>query len=214
MTRILVVGHSFIARYRRYLNRKALAGPGIQHDFAQEFGLPNECVFVTGQGGLKTDETGKTFILNAVNTVKPALVVLEIGTNDISDSNVGSSNTNGSIARRVSSSIVELCRCLKEDLNVETVVFCQVVNRRRFRGDVSPTDFEIRRKAVNKRLQEQARRRPYIYVFNHDRRCIVNLREEVTGDDIHVTTDAAMRLYHFSIRRAITRGLQHTSMVH
>jgi hypothetical protein len=83
--RILVVGHSYVSRYKRYLN----CG---NTDVAYRIGLPLESVFVVGRGGLKVNDSGLTFILEAVNRVQPNVVVLELGTNDLNITPRGLSN--------------------------------------------------------------------------------------------------------------------------
>ena len=83
MSNILITGHSFICRYHDYLNCSQLP----QYlDFSNCLGLPEEHIFVEGIGGLKADKKGISYITNCIRDIKPHIVLLELGTNDIADS--------------------------------------------------------------------------------------------------------------------------------
>jgi hypothetical protein len=69
-------------------------------------------------------------------------------------------------------------------------------------------DFERKLQAFNVELQREARKDPRIYCYKHERSLIVKLDEEISTDNIHVTTPAGMRLYNFSIRSAVIKGLR------
>ena len=82
MSNILITGHSFIRRYRDYLNHSQLP----QYlDLSNCLGLPEEHIFVEGIGGLKADKKGITYITNRICDIKPHIVLLELGMNDIAD---------------------------------------------------------------------------------------------------------------------------------
>ena len=83
MSNILVIGHSFICRYHNYLNRSQLPK---YCNLSNCLGLPEEHIFVEGIGGLNADKRGVTYITNHVHDVKPHIVLLGIGTNNIADS--------------------------------------------------------------------------------------------------------------------------------
>ena len=209
MTRILVVGHSFIFRYRRFLERE-LSSRGDcvslpDFDFAQKLGLPREEVFIVGRGGLKCDRQGISFVTNLCRRFRPELVVLEIGTNDLSNSTFV---PNEQFGVHTAGKVVDLCRILHQGFGVRTVVVCKVVARGRFRRGVSEEDFASRRAAFNQELCVAARCWRFIFAWRHDRTCLNSLRN-LSDDSIHVTSTDGMNLYNFSIRRAITTGLGH-----
>ena len=58
MMNVLIVGHSFVRRYRDFLNRKH----GSQYNYNKCLGLPCENVYITGKGGLKADGEGLNLI--------------------------------------------------------------------------------------------------------------------------------------------------------
>ena len=73
---------------------------------------------------------------------------------------------------------------------------------------MSRTTFEQRRLRFNTLMQLESRRDWRIYTAKHDRAVIRRLDFDITEDDIHVTSNNGMDLYQFSVRRAVTRGIQ------
>ena len=215
--RALVIGHSFIARYQRYLHRQL--GPAVSAtarprptDYKSVFNLDVDVINVSGKGGLKIDQCGVDFIKKTVDDCRPELIILELGTNDLSEpSRVANDVFVQAVIRQLDGLVLQLkgqYRCIK------TVVVCQVISRRRLRGGLSVVDFRERQLLFNAALQQLARRDRLYYVFKHDRTLLVNLSRALTNDDIHLTTAEALRLYHFSIRRAIVKGLGHISNIY
>jgi hypothetical protein len=161
--RILVCGHSFIRRYREYLEEYNLYidnGRGLS-DFSLNIGLDNTHeVYVSGRGGLCANIGGCQFILDEVRHYRPHVIVLEIGTNDLAS---------GVSARTAASNVLELTGDLFRLPAVRVIVSCQVVKRRRARGDFNPHSFDAVRLDFNARLQREARRNRHLYMYRHDR---------------------------------------------
>jgi lysophospholipase L1-like esterase len=206
--RVLVIGHSFVRRYRQYLERQISNDRSVYsdaYDFSAKLGIPRESVTIIGRSGLLCDSQGASFIKTCVRRVSPKLVILEIGTNDLADY---FPFTNAELSDHVAQRVKQLCYYLCRRLHVSTVVLCKVVNRSKLRGGITEEDFKERRHAYNQHLLQHARAHKSVYVFQHDRSTLVNLKG-LSEDHIHVTSTRGLDLYHFSIRRAIVRGLAH-----
>ena len=155
----------------------------VYRDFSRELGLPHETVAVIGKGGLKLDDYGVNFLLTNVIRIKPELLVIELGTNDLAD--VISDDLHQFVTdrlNRLDAIIKDLC----SRFTLVKVILVQVTKRRRFRGgDTSGV----------------------LHYFQHDRSVLRALHDDLTNDSIHFTSQRALELYHFSLRRAVTTGL-------
>ena len=139
------------------------------------------------------DPSGINFIRNNVARLQPDILILEVGTNDI---------TSGTPPQVVFNRISSLCHELVERSTVKYIVLIQIINRRRTRR-CPISEFETRRQQYNHLIQQFARNYRFVYVFKHDRAVIVRLDPSISTDDIHITSRQGMRLYHFSLRRAL-----------
>ena len=187
-----------MTRYRKYLQAKdngCQRGFGIEADFNYSFGFsPEKSVFIQGRGGLMLDHYGRDFIRDRVNRSRPDILILEIGTNDLTDQVHPST---------LADNVQNLCSELRRRYSVKYIVLLQVVQRRKTR-QCPRAEFDQTRLSYNRRIQHQAQNNRYMYVFRHDRSILVNIKEgEVSKDNIHVTSALGMQLYHFSLRKAI-----------
>ena len=128
MNNILVTGHSFVWHYREYLNRKN----GSQTNYNYCLGLPQENISIFGKGGLKANKEGIELITTKAKQVKPSVVLIELGTNDIA---VRALNEN----KQVNDTLHQLFYLCKQlfDLGVQKIVLCEVVNRRKLCGSTT-----------------------------------------------------------------------------
>ena len=110
---ILILGHSFVRRLRDDLDAHFDARA------ASNFHLP-ESGYITllGTGGRTVEKVVK-YDLQSVHKYKPDIVILELGTNDLS--------THASEV--VGSKIDDLVHALRHTYNVRVVGVCQVINR-------------------------------------------------------------------------------------
>lgn len=205
--KILIAGHSFIRWYRTFLLQQlGINTESIEFNFADKLGLPLEEVYITGKGGLKCDKQGISFIINAVHRLKPDIILLDLGTNDISNS---CCRTNVQVADSAANSIFGFCRSLWNDYGVRKVILFKIVNRRVLRGNLTVEDFNERKHRYHQKLCTLAN--PYrsnLLIIQHDRSVIRNLCQGLTNDDIHLTSQRGLDLYHFGVRRSLTRCLQ------
>ena len=204
MSNILITGHSFIHRYRNYLNYSQLPQ---YHDLSNCLGLPEEHISIEGIGGLKADKKGITYVTNRVRDTEPDIVLLELGTNDIADSAVTHFT---SPQEQVSHLIIQIHIICSElfHYGVKKVIVCEVIEWRRFRGNTTLQEFNIKRDLYNKALQFLLKQNPNIIVWRHKKKFIRDLKEgTISTDNIHITTDNRFHLYNFSLRSALIKAL-------
>ena len=196
----LICGSSFIQRYRKHLlTFKLQEGEGIEANFSRNFGFKNNnLVYLQGRGGLCLDTYGIGYIKDRVNKCSPELLVLEIGTNDI---------TNKVHPDSLFKTVENLCQELLNATTVKYIVLIKIIERKKTRQCSRP-DFDSARYRYNTLIQDLSKKHPStIYVHKHDRSIIVKLEQNrISRDGIHVTSKEGLRLYHFSIRRAIARA--------
>lgn len=194
-----MIGHSFIQRYRNHLERSHNhIGSGSAADFAPSFNLGGTRIYVTGLGGLKVNTAGRQFIKDTCAALCPRTVVLEVGTNDL---------VNGVDGHTLAQTVISLIRELISDYSVVNVVVCQIVGRYNTRS-TPQQDFDRERALYNYYMQREARRYAKLYVYKHESSIVCRLDPRISADRIHVTHPRGMRLYHFSIRKAIVNGLK------
>ena len=94
-------------------------------------------------------------------------------------------------------------------LGVQKVILCEIVDRRKLRSHTTQAEFNRKRQKFNQLLNRLTKLNPDIIIWRHERSVLRNLKEpEITGDKIHITTDHGLKLYNFSIRAAIIKGLK------
>ena len=109
--RALIIGHSFVRRLSSFLSHSNIYyhNPGLQ-DVAE--------IALFGVGGLTIAKVEK-FDLGFVRAWKPDIVILELGTNDLTKFSPES----------VGSSLEELVQLLYENCSVKVIGVCQVIKR-------------------------------------------------------------------------------------
>ena len=185
MSNILITGHSFIRQYRDYLNHSQLP----QYlDLSNCLGLPEEHIFVEGIGGLKADKKA-SLTSQTMSNIKPHIVLLELGTNDIADS---AARHFKSPEEQVGHLIVQIHSICGELFHqgVKKVVVCEVIERCKFRGTTTLQEFNTKRDLYNKALQFLSKQNSNIIVWWHQKKIIRELKEgTISTDNIHITTD-------------------------
>ena len=200
MMNVLIVGHSFVRRYRDFLNRKH----GLQYNYNRCLGLPCENIYITGKGGLKADSEGLELITAKTKQVNPNIVIIELGTNDLAIEAVDEVDQ----VSHTLHCLFYICEQLFV-LGVQKIILCEIVHRRRLRGNTTQDEFNRKRKNFNSLLHNLPKINPNILIWRHERSKLRNLKYgEITTDQIHVTTDRGLQLYNFSLRAAIVKGLK------
>ena len=200
MPNVLIAGHSFVCRYRDYLDRKN----GSQNNYNNCLGLPRENIYIVGKGGLKADEEGLNLITTKAKQVKPDIVLLETGTNDLA---VSAFDKTTQVTQTLSY-LYQICEQLFT-LGVKRIIVCEVINRHRLRGKTTQAKFDFKQKIFNSALHFLSQINENILTWRHERSKIRNLKDgEISSDKIHITTELGLQLYNFSIRAAIIKGLK------
>ena len=186
MSNILITGHSFIRQYCDYLNHSQLHR---YLDLSNCLGLPEEHIFVEGIGGLKADNKGITYITNHVCNIKPHIVLLKLGTNDIADSAARHFKSPEEQVGHLTVQIQSICGELFRQ-GVKKVVVCEVIERCKFHGTTTLQEFNTKRNLYNKALKLLSKQNSNIIVWRHQKKIIQDLKEgTISTDNIHITTD-------------------------
>ncbi len=111
---VLIFGHSFVRRLHDDLSM------GFDSRAKQNFNLVGSgvCVSLKGTGG-RTVEKVKKYDISVISSFKPDIIILELGTNDLSSLP----------PEVVGSRIEELARFFRDELRVRVVPVCQVIDR-------------------------------------------------------------------------------------
>ena len=112
---VLIMGHSFVHRFHKFLAQ------GSDRRVRLDLNLSRSAhIKFYGVGGRTVDKLSK-FDLSVVGRLKPEIVILELGSNDISPSEAR--------PERVGSTIESLVQLLHAQYGVKFIVVCQTINR-------------------------------------------------------------------------------------
>ena len=145
---VLILGHSFVRRFKEYLLETEDQREHEHFDIAQE---PVNIVF-HGVGG-RTVEKIETFDTPAVQKLRPNTIILEVGTNDLT-------NLKPDV---LATQIVSLVQLMHFQQNVKTILVCQIIQRTRqpratFNDDVQ---------RCNTMLAQKLKQLPFAYFWRH-----------------------------------------------
>ena len=142
-----------------------------------------------------------------LHDIKPHIVLLELGTNDITDS---AARHFKSLEEQVGHLIVQIQSICGELFcqGVKKVVVCEVIERCKFHGTTTLHEFNTKRDLYNKALQLLSKQNLNIIFWQHQKKIIRELKEgTISTDNIHITTDIGFHLYNFSLRSALIKAL-------
>ena len=183
--RVLILGHSFVRRLSSFLSNSA----SYSSDLALA-DLANVSLF--GVGGRTVAKVEK-FDLDHVRISKPDIVILELGTNDLTCLPPES----------VGSALKELVHTLKHNCGVRVVGVCQVIKR-----SSSPPkmrDFNSRVLKLHKYLKVVLEPVPFCFYWRHIG--FWNPSSDIyLKDGVHLNTLGLMKLYR-SYRGAVLKSL-------
>ena len=112
---VLSMGHSFFRRFELFLSK------GVDARVRRDLNLSRSAqITFLGVGGRTVDKLSK-FDLHLVRRLQPQIVILEIGSNDLSPPDAR--------PEVVGSKIETLVQRLHAECRVETIVVCQTINR-------------------------------------------------------------------------------------
>ena len=178
---ILVFGHSFVSRLKKYLSNHVLSNFDLDHSQIS--------VITHGISGLKIPSF-KQEIYHFVENIHPDFLIVEIGTNDLCDS-----NTDPII---MAGDLVDFLSHLSENNHIQHVVVCEPVFR-----DLSKSpqtvhqnpDFNAFVRKFNRKLVKLLISIPYMTTWRHN-------PMPLSHDGVHVSPEYLCRYYR-SIRGAV-----------
>ena len=186
---ILILGHSFVRRLRDDLNAH------FDVRAAPNFHLPESgYVSLMGTGG-RTVKKLRKHDLPSVRHLRPDIVILEIGTNDLSLEP----------PEVVGSNIDDLARLLRDEYKVRVVVVCQVLDRNLPNSHDSNKDFNVKASLLRKYLSVVLSDAVGIVLWEH-RDFSRSDRVLLSPDGVHVNEQGQYCLYR-SYRGAILNAL-------
>ena len=166
--------------------------------------MPRENIYIFGKDSLKADAHGLKFITAKTEQVNPDIVVIELGTNDLVVKRIDEE-------KQVNETLCQLFYLCDQlfKLGVQKVILCEIVDCRKLHGNTTQAEFDRKQQKFNQLLNRFTILNQNITIWRHERSILKNLKEpEITGDKIHITTDNGLKLYNFSIRAAIIKGLK------
>lgn len=187
--RVLILGHSFVKRIQRDLNARFHPKAYSHFQF-----LGTAEIHLHGIGGRKV-ATLQAHDLHVVRNLRPEIVILEIGTNDLSFTS----------PEVVGSSIEELVRLLQRSYSVAVVMVCQVIPR----GAVLPnfSRFFNNAKVLHQYLNIVLDAIPGVFCWKH-RAFSSPYKDLYTRDGVHLNPKGQYFLYR-SYRGAILQALSY-----
>ena len=185
--KVLILGHSFVKRLRRDLRA------GFDSRVDGEFKLQGTAlVNLHGIGG-RTVAKLSSFDLHVVRSFAPDVVILEIGTNDLSTLS----------PEVVGSAIEDLVRLLIDSFSVRVVGVCHVIPRGISQDPSS--SFAHRAHVLNQYVRVVLEHFPNVFCWGH-REFSHPAKDFYLQDGVHLNPSGQYQLYR-SFRGAILKGL-------
>lgn len=180
--RVLILGHSFIRRLKDFIHRNS--------QLSEDFHIPHVILKWHGIGG-RTIRKVIRYDLRVVREYKPNIVILQLGTNDLTTLH----------ATTVGSEIDELVRLLYEKYDVKLVCVCQTIDRE----TASPT-FARSVRTLSQYLRVVLEPLPYALYWSH--RGFWNTKQQfLCADGVHLNTVGQFKFYR-SLRGAVLKSLK------
>ena len=180
--KILILGHSFVRRLNQFVS-KVLR-------LIHQFFLKGAARFKWHGVGGRTVATTLNYDLQVVASFKPDIVILQLGTNDLSQLT----------ALVVGSALEDLVRLLHDSHNVKIVCVCQTIYR-----EANP-EFNERARALTKFLKVFLEPLPYSFFWGH--RGFWNATQRfLTRDGVHLNQRGQYKFYR-SLRGAVLKSLR------
>ena len=180
--RVLVLGDSFIRRLGLFLSRDS-------HHFSVDLKLSHRA-FIKWHGvGGRTVSKTLHLDLNVIESFRPEIVIMQLGSNDLTDSD----------PLHVGSAIEDFVRLLHDTYGVKVVCVCQTIMRQ---GAVV---FNRKAKLLTKYLRVVLEPIPYAIFWGH-RGFWRPSQNFYARDGVHLNSFGQEK-YHRSLRGAILRSL-------
>ncbi len=202
-------------RLRDYLRR--IVGNSDLNEFSEALDLRNVSIngvpvsftrvtFSSIRGANLGDASQMDHFLNHVKLEQPDVVALEIGTNDFASWCPEDNGPSPSFWSKdnIDMLLGKLHEFYQVALQFSSVVgICKVIDRRVMIDDIPHDVFTARRDYYNAQLDALAQAEPNMIAFKHADSAICNLREDLSSDGVHLTSDDGLELYKKSIRKLL-----------
>ena len=187
---VLIAGHSFVKRLDCDLQCK------FDHRAAVDFNLSQTAnISMYGIGGLTVSRLERKLRSILVNKPLPKVVILEIGTNDLSSQS----------PEIVIGEILELVEYMRSVDSLEAIGFCKVIPRRERDTGLPLEDFNAKVTTFNNMLEALFDEDRLVFVWEHLELQSLSRRVLLT-DGVHLNPHGQYCLYR-SYRGAILKGI-------
>ena len=187
---ILIAGHSFVKRLHADLQCKFDLLAAVDFNLTQ-----TATVSLHGIGGLTVSRLARELRLLFTNGPLPRVIILEIGTNDLSSQP----------PKVVIGEVLDLVDFLQSVTSSTVVGICKVLPRRQRGTGLPQEDFNNRAATFNKMLEPLFDGQQSVFVWEHLE--IQSLsRRVLLPDDVHLNPHGQYCLYR-SYRGAILKGV-------
>ena len=181
--RILILGHSFIRRLRSFIERNH------EYDLSLDFNLTEHVVVGWHGVGGRTVQKINQYDLDVVESFRPDIVFLQVGTNDLTHANL--------TPVLVGSAIEDLVRLLREKYGVKIVCVGQTIHRE------AAAAFNKKVDILTRYLRVVLEPLPYAIYWGH--RGFWNSKFQFYSyDGVHLNSQGHRKLYR-SLRGAILK---------
>ena len=190
---VLIMGHSFVHRFHKFLAK------GSERRVSLDLNLSRSAhIHYYGFGGRTVDKLSK-YDLSVVDRLKPEIVILELGLNDLSPSEAR--------PEQVGSKIESIVQLLHANYGVKFIVVCQTINRALCL--LSTPSYNDRVPLLNRYLSIVLETLPFATFWCHKRLCEPNV-PILCKDGIHLNHMGQYAFYR-SYRGAILCALRSIS---
>ena len=187
--KVLILGHSFVRRLRDDLDAQ------FDDRASKNFHLPESAnVSLYGTGGRTVEKLLKYDLICVLN-FRPDIILLEIGTNDLSHS----------APEVVGSKIEEFARLLRDQYKVRVVGVCQVIDRKVSHSEALDTGFNAKAALLRQYLSVVLENEQAIFLWSH-RDFSLPDRKLICSDGVHCNAKGQYALYR-SYRGAVLKAL-------
>lgn len=187
---VLIAGHSFVKRLHSDLQCKFDLRAAVDFNLVQ-----TATVSFHGIGGLTVPRLARELRLLFVNEPLPRVIILEIGTNDLSSQS----------PEVVIGEVLDLVDYLQSVESSTVVGVCKVIPRRQRGTGLPLEDFNNRAATFNKMLEAPFDDQQFIFVWEHFELQSLS-RRVLLPDGVHLNPHGQYCLYR-SYRGAILKGV-------
>ena len=168
--KVLVLGHSFVKRLKRHIEAGSDVRPRDHFDLAN-----SARVFLHGVGG-RTVSAIRRHDMAALRRISPDLLVLEVGTNDLSA---------GIRPEVLGSALDDFLSYIRSSFAVRAIAVCMVIPRRERFSGVPAAHFNEQARIFNQYISAVVNSHPWAFTWEH--RGLSSLsRSRLLPDGVHL----------------------------